>query len=151
MRCFRLKCRWHLSHLCGLLRCAVVLASLDLFRYGEFTLACDALCDGCSGSGNTACSSCASSKLSVESTSLTCVNDCIDAGSNYFLDGGVCKECDAVCATCGGSNPYDCLTCAAGKLEIIDSPSKNPKHCTDSCGAGTFAQSTYCRSECRFT
>ena len=112
-----------------------------------FTLECDALCDGCSGSGNTACSACASSKLSVESTSMTCVNACSEAGPNYFLDGSVCKQCDAACGSCGGSSSSDCITCASGKLEVIDSLSKNPKHCVDSCGVGTYPDSTNCRSK----
>ena len=117
--------------------------------FGKLSLipACDALCDGCSGAGSTACSACAASKYSVDGTSLTCVSACADAGSNYFLDGSVCKQCDAVCATCGGPSSSECVTCASGKFEIIDSPSKNPKHCDASCGSGTFLESSHCRSE----
>ena len=105
---------------------------------------CDPLCDGCTGAGNSLCSACASSKYLIEGTT-TCVTNCGDHAANFYLDGSTCKQCDGACATCGGGEAYNCDTCTSGYKEVIDSPSKDPKHCVSSCGHGTYADGAVCR------
>ena len=116
---------------------------------GNTCLACDSRCNGCSGPGNTQCSSCASGKFSQQGVSGLCVNACSNIGANYYAHGSVCKQCDSLCGTCSGGQAYNCLTCASGKVEIVDSPLRSPKHCTASCGSdnGTYLDGSDCRGE----
>lgn len=97
------------------------------------------------GPANTECSACATGKFSLENTSLTCVNACTDLGSNYYLDGTVCKACVAPCATCQGPEHYKCNTCTTGAIEYVDSTLKDPVDCKTDCGVQTYVDSTVCR------
>ena len=69
-------------------------------------LACDALCDGCTGAGNTNCSTCDTSAKSINGVPNKCVAQCSDHASNFFLsDSSTCSECHTNCNTCtNGSN-----------------------------------------------
>ena len=108
--------------------------------------ACHGFCDGCTNAGNTFCSACDADKYSVENTN-TCVEACSDYASNYYLDDPVCRECDDACATCGGGEAFNCVTCTGNYKEVIDSPSKDPKHCVSSCGTGTYEDGSVCRGK----
>ena len=106
---------------------------------------CDPLCATCTGPASSDCSSCSGGKYTVEGVAGKCVTACADHAANYYLDGSICKLCNGECATCSGPLDYNCDTCV--NKEILDSPSKDPKHCTSSCGAGLYADGSDCRGK----
>ena len=54
-------------------------------------LACDGLCDGCTGAGNLVCSACDPSAKSVDGVANKCVSQCSDHASNFYNDNSVCR------------------------------------------------------------
>ena len=105
---------------------------------------CDPFCASCNGPGSNACTSCAAGKYIVSGTSI-CVTACSDHAANYYLDSTTCKLCNGECATCSGPLDYNCDTCV--NKEILDSPTKSPKHCTSSCGDGLYVDGADCRGK----
>ena len=105
--------------------------------------ACDQLCNGCTASGNTACQACATNIYSVENTSLKCVADCSHHGSNFYLDGSICKQCDVLCATCTGAGNTLCSSCAVSKY-AVDSTSTCVSACSNY-ATNYYLDSSTCR------
>ena len=77
------------------------------------------------------------------------MNSCSDVASNYYANGSTCRPCNSLCATCSGGQSYNCNSCASGKIELVDSPLKNPKHCLASCGGstGTYLDGSNCKGK----
>ena len=47
-------------------------------------LACNALCNECTGAGNTNCSACDASSKSIDGVPNKCVAQCSDHASNFY-------------------------------------------------------------------
>ena len=62
----------------------LVKVGFHIFTVYLIKIACDPLCDGCTGAGNTSCSACDSSAKSVDGVPNKCVAHCSDHASNFF-------------------------------------------------------------------
>ena len=83
-----------------------VLALVNKWFMFFICLACDGLCNGCTGAGNTNCSACDVSAKSIDGVANKCVSQCSDHASNFYADSSVCRQCNSACATCNGGNAY---------------------------------------------
>ena len=100
---------------------------------------CDAACNECSGAGNSNCQACAVNYYPVDLLPSTCVANCRDHASNFYLDGSLCKECASECGTCSGPLNSNCDSCAVSRYEIVGHPSSSPMYCLSSCPSFYFA------------
>ena len=100
---------------------------------GTTCATCDATCATCSGTGTSACTSCAASGSTPVLHQGQCIATCPDG--TYADSSLLCESCDSSCTTCTGGTASDCVTCASG------APIKHGSQCVSAAPAGFYARS----------